>query len=85
MQNPDDPSSERYQNTSVLSPVLGQDTSNPRFAVRPQNQLTWVADGQNTGEMARPGMSRNNPEAGTDGNAAGGGEETDRTTGPRDH
>lgn len=75
----------------TLSSVLGQDTltrhQQSQFkAVHPQNQLTWAAGGQSedvkkVGEAAQPGITRNNPEAGTDGNVAGGGEETDGTTG----
>lgn len=77
--------------TRMLSSVLGQDTLNhhqqSQFkAVHPQNPLTWVAGGQSedvkkAGETAQPGITRNNLEAATDGNAAGGGEETDGTTG----
>lgn len=70
----------------VPSSVLGQDAFNHLQrsqvkAAHPQNQLTWVAGGQvedvkNAGETAQPGITRNNPEAGTDGKAGGGGEET---------
>lgn len=77
----------------TLSSVLGQDTwthlqQAQVKAVHPQNQLAWAAGGRsedvkNAGEPAQPGISRNHPEAGADGNAAGGGGARDGAPGGR--